>query len=69
MNTFILLILMTDVNGNEYLDRVNNITYKDKLHCMADKAYHSQDSMLDYTDSNTKSIRYFCANSALYKAK
>lgn len=69
MKTFILMILMTDINGNEYLDRVNNITYKDKLHCLADKSFHTKDSMIERNDKQTKSIKYFCADSLLYKAK
>lgn len=64
---YILLVLMIDNSGNEHLDRVNNITYNDKLHCMTDKAYHSKDSVIEREDKNTKSIKYFCADSLLYK--
>lgn len=64
---YILLVLMIDNQGNEHIDRVNNIVYKDKLHCLADKAYHSQDSIIESTDKVTQSITYFCANELLYK--
>ena len=69
MKTFILLVLMTDFNNTEYLDQVNNIVYKDKLSCLADKAYHSKDSVLVSDDPEVKSIQYFCADSLLYKKK
>ena len=69
MKTFILLILMTDIQGNEYLDRVNNIKYTDKLSCLVDKAIMSNDSVIDSDDTHTKSITYFCADSLLYKVK
>ena len=67
MNTFILLILMTDIQGNEHLDRVNNIKYTDKLSCLVDRAIMSNDSIIDSDDTTTKSIMYFCADSLLYK--
>lgn len=69
MKTFILLILMIDTQGNEYLDRVNNIKYTDKLSCLVDKAVMSNDSIIDSDDTHTKSITYFCADSLLYKIK
>ena len=66
---YILLILMIDNSGNEYLDRVNNIIYNDKLSCLVDKAIHSKDSIIESDDHATKSIKYFCADELLYKAK
>ena len=69
MKTFILLILMIDTQGNEYLDRVNNIKYTDKLSCLVDKAVMSNDSIIDSDDTHTKSITYFCADSLLYTIK
>lgn len=69
MKTFILLILMIDTQGNEYLDRVNNIKYTDKLSCLVDKAVISNDSVIDSDDTHTKSITYFCADSLLYTIK
>lgn len=66
---YILLILMIDNSGNEYLDRVNNITYNDKLSCLVDKAIHSKDSIIESSDNTTKSIKYFCADKLLYQAK
>ena len=69
MKSFILLVLMTDFNNAEYLDQVNNIVYTDKLSCLADKAYHSKDSVLSSDDQEVKSIQYFCADSLLYKKK
>ena len=69
MNTFILLILMIDSQGNEYLDRVNNIKYNDKLSCLVDKAIMSNESVIDSDDEHTKSITYFCADSLLYRVK
>lgn len=69
MKTFILLILMIDSQGNEYLDRVNNIKYNDKLSCLVDKAIMSKDSVIANDDTTTKSITYFCANSLLYTIK
>ena len=69
MKTFILLILMIDSQGNEYLDRVNNIKYTDKLSCLVDKAIMSNESVIDNDDTTTKSITYFCADSLLYTLK
>lgn len=67
---------MIDNSGNEQLDRVNNITYNDKLSCLVDKeiiyndrAIHSKDSMIESNDNATKSIKYFCADKLLYKEK
>ena len=69
MKTFILLILMIDSQGNEHLDRVNNIKYNDKLSCLVDKSIMSNDSIIDGNDHTTKSIQYFCADSLLYAIK
>ena len=69
MKTFILLILMIDSQGNEHLDRVNNIKYNDKLSCLVDKAVMSNDSIIDSDDTHTTSITYFCADSLLYTIK
>ena len=69
MKSFILLVLMTDFNNAEHLNRVNNIVYKDKLSCIADKSYHSKESVLVSNDQEVKSIQYFCADSLLYKRK
>lgn len=66
---YILLILMIDNSGNEYLDRVNNITYNDKLSCIVDKVMHSKESIIESNDHVTKSIKYFCADKLLYQAK
>ena len=60
---------MTDFTDTEYLDQVTNIVYKDKLSCLADKAYHSKESVLASDDPEVKSIQYFCADSLLYKKK
>ena len=60
---------MIDNNGNEHLDRVNNIVYNDKLHCLADKAYHSGESMIPNDDMITSEIKYFCGNELLYTSK
>ena len=69
MKSFILLVLMTDFNNAEHLNRVNNIVYTDKLSCLVDKAYHSKESVLVSDDQEVKSIQYFCADSLLYKKK
>ena len=69
MKTFILLILMIDSQGNEHLDRVNNIKYNDKLSCLVDKSIMSKGSVIDSDDTHTKSITYFCADSLLYTIK
>ena len=69
MKTFILLVLMTDFTDTEYLDQVNNIVYTDKLSCLADKAYHSKESVLISATPEVKAIQYFCADSLLYKKK
>ena len=69
MKTFILLILMIDTQGNEYLDRVNNIKYNDKLSCLVDKAIMSNESVIANDDEHTKSITYFCADSLFYTIK
>ena len=60
---------MIDSQGNEYLDRVNNIKYNDKLSCLVDKAIISKDSVIPSNDHNTKAITYFCADSLLYTTK
>ena len=60
---------MTDFNNAEYLVQVNSIVYADKLSCLADKAYHSKDSVLSSDDQEVKSIQFFCADSLLYKKK
>lgn len=67
MKTFILLVLMIDSSGNEHLDKVNNITYQDKLHCLVDKAAYSHESIIESTDGVKQSITYFCADKLLYK--
>lgn len=69
MKTFILLILMIDSQGNEHLDRVNNIKYNDKLSCLVDKSIMSNDSVIANDDHTTKDITYFCADSLLYTIK
>ena len=69
MKTFILLVLMTDFADTEHLDQVNSIVYTDKLSCLADKAYHSKESVLASDVPEVKSIQYFCADSLLYKKK
>lgn len=69
MKTFILLILMIDSQGNEHLDRVNNIKYTDKLSCLVDRVIMSNDSIIDGDDTTTKSITYFCADRLLFKVK
>ena len=60
---------MIDQQGNEHLDRVNNIKYNDKLSCLVDKAIMSNDSVIANDDHTTKVITYFCAESLLYKVK
>ena len=69
MKTFLLLVLMTDFADTEHLDQVNNIVYKDKLSCLAAKAYHSKESVLASDTPEVKVIQYFCADSLLYKKK
>ena len=69
MKTFILLVLITDFADTEHLDQVNSIVYTDKLSWLADKAYHSKDSVLSSDDQEVKSLQYFCADSLLYKKK
>ena len=69
MKTFILLILMIDSQGNEHLDRVNNIKYTDKLSCLVDMAIMSNESVIDSDDTHTKSITYFCSDDVLYTIK
>lgn len=60
---------MIDQQGNEHLERVNNIKYNDKLSCLVDKAIMSNESVIPNDDNNTKSITYFCADSLLYRIK
>ena len=60
---------MTDFADTEHLDQVNNIFYKDRLSCLADKAYHSKESVLVSNDQEVKSLQFFCADSLLYKKK
>ena len=69
MKTFLLLIIMIDSQGNEHLNVVNNIKYKDKLSCLVDKAIMSNESIIANDDTTTKSITYFCADSLLYTIK
>ena len=60
---------MIDSQGNEHLDRVNNIKYNDRLSCLVDKAIMSNESVIANDDHTTKSITYFCADSLLYTLK
>lgn len=60
---------MIDQQGNEHLERVNNIKYNDKLSCLVDKAIMSKDSVIPSNDHNTQAITYFCADSLLYRIK
>ena len=60
---------MIDSQGNEHLDRVNNIKYADKLSCLVDQAIMSNDSVIDNDDTTTKSITYFCSDDVLYRIK
>lgn len=60
---------MIDSQGNEHLDRVNNIKYTDKLSCLVDEAIMSNESVIPNDDEHTTSITYFCADSLLYKIK
>lgn len=60
---------MIDSQGNEHIDRVNNIEYTDKLSCLVDKAIMSRESVISNDDYHTKSINYFCADSLLYKVE
>ena len=50
---------MIDSQGNEHLDRVNNIKYNDKPSCLVDRAIMSNDSVIDSDDTHIKSITYF----------
>lgn len=59
---------MIDQQGNEHLERVNNIKYNDKLSCLVDKAIMSNESVIPNDDNNTKSITYFCTDSLLYNS-
>ena len=69
MKAFVLLILMIDNSGNEYIDRVNNIKYNDKLSCLVDMAIMSNESVIANDDTTTKSITYFCSDDVLYTIK
>ena len=60
---------MTDIQGNEHLDVVNNIKYNDKLSCLTDRAIMSNDSVIANDDTITKPITYFCADILLYTIK
>ena len=60
---------MTDIQGNEHLDVVNNINYNDKLSCLVDRVIMSNYSIIAINDHTTKSITYFCADRLLYKVK
>ena len=60
---------MIDQQGDEHLDRVNNIKYNDKLSCLVDRAIMSNESIIASGDTTTKSISYFCADSLLYRIK
>ena len=60
---------MIDSQGNEHLDRVNNIKYTDKLSCLVDRAIMSNESIIASDDTTTKSMTYFCADSLLYRVK
>ena len=60
---------MIDSQGNEHLDRVNNIKYNDKLSCLVDKTIMSNESVVDDNGTHTKSISYFCTDSLLYTIK
>lgn len=44
---------MIDQQGNEYLDRVNNIKYTDELSCLVDRDIMSNESVIDDNDHIT----------------
>lgn len=60
---------MIDYQGNDHINRVNNIKYNDKLSCLVDKAIMSRDSVIPSDDTHTKSITYFCVDSLSYTIK
>lgn len=60
---------MIDSQGNQHIERVNNIKYTTKLSCLVDKAIMSRESVIPNDDTHTQSITYFCTNSLLYTIK
>lgn len=54
---FLLFVVLTDVEGYESLQRVNDVQYKTKLECMAAKAH--------YKDLENR-IQFFCGEDHLY---
>lgn len=55
MKTFLLLLLLTDTQGNETIQKVSDYTYSTKLECMVEKAqYKEQDNLKFYCASELK---------------
>lgn len=54
---FLLFVVLTDAEGYETMQRVDDVQYKTKLECMAAKAHHK-----DIEDH----IQFFCGEEHLY---
>ena len=54
-----MMILVNPENGNETLDRVNKVEYKDYVECVAAKAHYKENEY----------IKFYCADSKLIKKK
>ena len=48
MKTFLLLLVLTDIEGNETIQKVTDYTYSTKLECIADKAQYKEHDNLKF---------------------
>ena len=80
MKTFLLLLVLTDIQGNETIQKVSDYTYNSKLECITDKAQYKEHDNLkffcagelkkDYNIPMNESIVYYDElNNAFYGVK
>lgn len=51
-----LMILITDVNGNESLQRVNDVSYKSMFECKVDQMQHRNDQQFTFYCVDSKNV-------------
>ena len=59
-----LMLLITDVNGNETLQRVNDVAYNSMFECKVDQMQHRNDDRSEApSGSNKPSFTFYCVDS------
>lgn len=51
-----LMLLITDVNGNESLQRVNDTAYKSMIECKVDQMHHRNDQQFTFYCVDSKNV-------------